>query len=110
MPIILDTDNYNIGLKNIKSSINNNVLTCEFTRENAISNIKNYFNLSATKYYLLMAYGRVIILIFKFNKTIKLIKFYSISFQMILKTTGQINFQAHIQLIFVQLQIHLMAL
>ena len=44
------------GLSNINISLDENILTCSFTRENMVQNVSNYFNTdSPNEYYLLTA-------------------------------------------------------
>ena len=57
-PILLDVNHPSIGFSNIKLSLQDDVFTCSFTRENFISNISNYFSMN-NNYYLLFASGKI---------------------------------------------------
>ena len=57
-PILLDVNHPSIGFSNIKLSLQDDIFTCSFTRENFISNISNYFSMN-NNYYLLFASGKI---------------------------------------------------
>ena len=57
MPILLDSNDRNIGLSNKNVSVDGSKITCRFTRVNSIANSR-YFDMNAnTAGYLLVAYG-----------------------------------------------------
>jgi len=55
-PNILVPSNPTIGLSNIQVNLNDNVLTCNFTRLKSLSHIQNYFDMK-NPYYLLFSTG-----------------------------------------------------
>ena len=56
VPSILDPKKPQIGFSNVKVSIEEDVLTCSFTRMSIMPNVNYYFD-SNDKYYLLFATG-----------------------------------------------------
>jgi hypothetical protein len=55
-PVVLTKNDPNIGINNIKVSVENGEMTCSFTRIKMNSNVTNYFDLNI-EYFLLTAYG-----------------------------------------------------
>ena len=49
--------NPTVGFSNSQVSINNNVMTCSFTRQMSMPGTENYFDISTTSYNLLFASG-----------------------------------------------------
>jgi hypothetical protein len=47
-----------LGFTNSQVSINNNVMTCSFTRQMSMPGTDNYFDISTTSYNLLLASGQ----------------------------------------------------
>ena len=56
-PQLMDQANPSIGFSNAKVSLNNNVLTCSFTREKSMPNVNNYLDAGAQQFYFLTANG-----------------------------------------------------
>jgi len=52
----LQSSNKAIGFSTIITSFSNGVAMCSFTRDNYLSNVNNYFDLSG-QYHILTAYG-----------------------------------------------------
>jgi len=50
--------NPTLGFTNSQVSINNNVMTCSFTRQMSMPGTDKYFDISTTPYYLLVASGQ----------------------------------------------------
>jgi hypothetical protein len=50
--------NPTVGFSNFQVSINNGLMTCNFTRQMSMPGTKNYFDISTTPYYLLVASGK----------------------------------------------------
>ena len=50
--------NPTLGFSNSQVSINNNVMTCSFTRQMSMPGTDNYFDISTTSYNLLLASGQ----------------------------------------------------
>ena len=50
--------NPTVGFSNSQVSINNNVMTCIFTRQMSMPDTDNYFDISTTSYNLLLASGQ----------------------------------------------------
>lgn len=59
-PTLLLNTNPTIGFSNIKTSYENDILTCSFTRQLNMPNVTHYFDLNNNKkYYILAAYGPI---------------------------------------------------
>jgi hypothetical protein len=50
--------NSTVGFSNSKVNISNNLMSCTFTRQMSMPGIENYFDISTTPYYLLVASGQ----------------------------------------------------
>ncbi len=50
--------NSTVGFSNSQVSINNGLMTCTFTRQMSMPDTKNYFDISTSPYYLLVASGQ----------------------------------------------------
>jgi hypothetical protein len=50
--------NSTVGFSNSQVSINNNVMTCTFTRQMSMPGTENFFDISTTPYNLLLASGQ----------------------------------------------------
>jgi hypothetical protein len=57
LPVVLDSNQKQIGLTNANVSVNGNNLTCSFTRDNTNANSRYYDMNANTAGYLLVAYG-----------------------------------------------------
>jgi len=49
--------NPTMGFSNSQISVNNGVVTCSFTRQMSMPNATNYFDISNTQYFMLVASG-----------------------------------------------------
>ena len=50
--------NPTMGFSNSQISVNNGVVTCSFTRQMSMPSATNYFDISKTQYYMLVASGQ----------------------------------------------------
>ena len=57
--LLISNDNPTIGFSNISVSYHNDILKCSFVREKSMKDVNNYFDILATKYYILVANGEL---------------------------------------------------